>query len=166
MRKYYKMILVLMISFFSTAPVISAQEVDMMLFNRDVNGVAVGTLLHRARVIEKFGEPTSYKEQLSEDNEVSRWYYYGKSYIHTQDDIFDQFAVRDTNFTAFTNHISGGLKVGDPLSKLDNFKYGKPIQYRETEDSVVYRIFNTTDSPVDLYVKNGFIIDIVYLNPM
>ena len=166
MRKYYKMILVLMISFFSTAPVISAQEVDMMLFNRDVNGVAVGTLLHRARVIEKFGEPTSYKEQLSEDNEVSRWYYYGKSYIHTQDDIFDQFAVRDTNFTAFTNHISGGLKVGDPLSKLDNFKYGKPLFDKQIDDMLRYYLFYTADNPVCLYVKDVIIVDITYHDPM
>ena len=71
MRKYYKMILVLMISFFSTAAAMSAQEVDMMLFNRDVNGVKAGTVLTRDQLVAKFGEPTSYEEQDSEDRGIS-----------------------------------------------------------------------------------------------
>ena len=166
MRKYYKMILVLMISFFSTAAAMSAQEVDMMLFNRDINGVKVGTVLTRDQLVAKFGEPTSYEEQDSEDNGVNRWYYYGKSYFHTKDHIFDEFAVSDTAFVAFTNHIPGGLKVGDPLSKLDNFKYGKPLFDKQIDDMLRYYLFYTADNPVCLYVKDGIIVDITYHDPV
>ena len=166
MRKYYKMILVLMVSLCNTSVVLSAQEVDRMKYSRDVNGVEVGIILTRNFVVANFGEPTRYEEQDSGDNGVNRWYYYGDSYIHTKDHVFDEFAVSDTVFAAFTNQIPGGLKVGDPLSKLDNFKYGKPVQYRDFEDCLVYSLFDTTDSPVDLYVKDGIIVDITYHDPM
>ena len=164
MKKYYKVIFVLMISLFSTT--LSAQQVDLRIYDRDVNGVRVGTILTRDRVVAEFGEPTRYVEQDSGDNGVNRYYYYGESYMHTKDHIFDEFAVSDTAFSAFTLQIEGGLKVGDPLSKLDDFTYGKPILDKPIEDMVRYKLFHTTDNPVDLYVKNGIIVDITYHDPI
>lgn len=164
MKKYYKLLLGLIISFISTT--LSAQQVDMMIYERDVNGVRVGTTLTREKVVAKFGEPTRYEEQDSEDCGVSRWYYYNKSYIHTQNHIFDEFAVSDTAFVALTLQIDGGLKIGDPLSKLDNFKYGKPVVDKPIEDMIRYKLFDTSDGPVDLYVKDGIIIDITYHDPI
>ena len=40
---------------------ITAQEVDMMLYNRDVTGIEIGTLMTKEPVIECFGAPTEYK---------------------------------------------------------------------------------------------------------
>ena len=153
-----------MISLFSTT--LPAQQVDLRIYDRDVNGVWVGAILTRDQVIAKFGEPTKFMEKDSGDNGVDRHYYYGKSYIHTNDHIFDEFALRDATFTAFTLQIEGGLKVGDPLSKLDDFTYGKPILDKPIEDMVRYKLFHTTDNPVDLYVKDGIIVRITYHDPI
>ena len=157
------MILVLIMSIFNNiSAMISAQEVDMMLYNRDVNGVETGTILTREMVIAEFGEPSGYEEQDSGDNGIDKYYYYGDNYIHTNDDVFDEFAIRDNAWSAFTNHIEGGVKVGDPLSKLDTFKYGKPIKKKETR----YRLFYTSDNPVDIYVEEGVIVGITYHDPV
>ena len=156
--------MVLSFLFFSLA--ISAQDVDMMIYQRDVNGIKVGTRLTREQVVAEFGEPTRYVEQDSGDNGVNRYYYYGKSYIHTKDHVFDEFAVSDTSFVAFTLQIEGGLKIGDPLSKLDTFMFGKPVIDKTVNDMVRYNLFASTDSPVDLYVKDGIIVDITYHDPI
>lgn len=138
----------------------------MMLYERDVNGVKVGMRLTREQVVAKFGEPTRYVEQDSGDNGVDRYYYYGNTYIHTNEHIFDEFALRDAAFTAFTTQISEGLKVGQPLSKLDNFMFGKPQFDKQIEDEIRYKMFYTTDSPVDIYVKDGIIVRILYHDPI
>jgi len=54
-----------------------------------------------------------------------------------------EFFVKDRRFAVLTLEIDGGIRVGDPLSKLDNFKSGKP-----------------------LYVKEGIIIAIFYDYPV
>ena len=159
-----KLTMVLSFLFFSLA--ISAQDVDMMIYQRDVNGIKVGTRLTREQVVAEFGEPTRYVEQDSGDNGVDRYYYYGNTYIHTNEHIFDEFALRDAAFTAFTTQISEGLKVGQPLSKLDNFMFGKPQFDKQIDDEIRYKIFYTTDSPVDIYVKDGIIVRILYHDPI
>lgn len=164
MKTCFKVFLGLMISFFSTT--LSAQQVDMMLYERDVNGVRIGTRLTRDRVVAEFGEPTRYEEQDSGDNGINRWYYYGDTYIHTKDHIFDEFAVCDASFAVFTLQIHGGLTIGDPLSKLDNFIYGKPEFVKTVDDTLRYRLFDGSDNPVHLYVKDGIIVDITYHDPI
>ena len=164
MKQYYKIVLGLMAIFFSIT--LSAQQENMMLYERDVNGVRIGTMLTREQIVAEFGEPTKYEEQDSGDNGVDRWYYYGESYIHTQDHIFEEFAVSDTNFIVLTLQISGGLKVGDPLSKLDDFVFGKPRFDKPIDDMLRYKLFYATDGPVCLYVKDGIIVDITYHDPV
>lgn len=164
MKKYYKIILGLMICFFSIN--LSAQQLDLRLYSRDVNGVCVGTILTRDQVVAKFGEPTRYVEQDSGDNGVNRYYYYGNSYIHTKAHVFDEFGISDAAFAVCTLQIAGGLKVGDPLSKLDNFVFGKPKFIKTVDDMLRYRLFYTSDNPVHLYVKDGIIVDITYHDPI
>lgn len=164
MKKYFKIIFGLMITFFSTT--LSAQQVNMRLYERDVNGVKVGTVLTRDRVVAEFGEPTRFVEKDSGDNGVDRHYYYGNSYIHTNDHVFDEFGISDAAFAVCTLQIDGGLKVGDPLSKLDDFMFGKPQFDKPIEDMLRYKLFHTADNPVDLYVKDGIIVDIHYHDPV
>lgn len=162
MERQYIKTLILIISLFNISVNLSAQNVDMMLFNRDVNGIEVGTILTKDILIAKFGDPTRYIEQDSGDNGINKWYYFGDNYFHVKDDVFDEFSIVDSSFVAFTNHVKGGLKIGDPISLLDNFKYGAP----KKETDTCYILFHTADNPVYIYVENDIIVAINYHDPM
>lgn len=142
--------------------IVLAQDVDMMLFDRDVNGVKIGVKMTKEQVVDIFGEPDKYVEQDSGDNGVNKFYYYGKSFLHFKNDAFDEFYIVDTDFVALTNHIDGGLKVGDSISKLDSFKYGKPRKQKNGS----YKLFFTSDNPVYLWIEDGIIIGIEYNEPI
>ena len=138
------------------------QEVDMMLYNRDVNGVEIGDTLNYDQVVLLFGDPSYYNENDSGDLGVNKHYYYGENCFHFKDDVFIGFCLFDASFAALTNHIEGGLKVGDTLSRLDSFKYGKPEYHRWKS----YCLFTGSDNPVYLHVENGIITCIDYSDPM
>ena len=139
---------------------LSAQEVDMMLFNRDVNGIEIGRTMTKGQVIEYFGNPSKYEYSPSDDGD-NELYYYNGSYLHFKGNIFIGFCIRDTKFSTITNHILGGLKINDSLSKLDNFAYGVPKPYQEG-----YILFYNSDNPMYLLVKEGIIIGIDYSDPL
>ena len=139
-----------------------AQDIDMMLYDRDVNGIEIGDTLKYDQVVLLFGEPKRYYEHDSEDLGVNKHYYYGENIFIFKDNVFIGFGLRDALFAALTNHIEGGLKVGDKLSRLDNFKYGKPECHRWN----TYLLFTGSDNPVYLIVENGIIIGIDYNDPM
>lgn len=146
----------------SCADALIAQEVDMMRYNRDVNGVEIGTALTKEQIIEYFGEPTEYKIYDNGSDGKGESFYYGKTRLHFVNGVFDDFYLCTQQFAALKNHINGGLKVGTPISLLDNFKYGKPVY---VEDGV-YKLFYDTDNPITLIVTNGIIIGIVYSDPV
>lgn len=141
--------------------IVLAQDVDMMLFDRDVNGAKIGTKMTKEQVIGMFGEPDKYVyHDNGEDGKGE--YYYGKSYLHFNNDTFDAFYLADAFLIALTNHIDGGLKVGDSISKLDSFKYGKPRKRKNGS----YKLFFTSDNPVNLWIEDGIIIGIEYNEPI
>ena len=146
----------------ATCGISIAQEVDIMMYNRDINGVEIGDTLKYDQVVLQFGEPSRYYENDSGDLGVDKLYYYGKNHLQFNDDVFIGFGLRDALFAALTNHIEDGLKVGDKLSRLDNFKYGKPEYHRWN----TYLLFTGSDNPVYLIVENGIIIGIDYNDPM
>lgn len=140
----------------------SAQEVDMMIYNRDVNGVDIGDVLEYDQVVSVFGEPECFKQDDNGIEGINQQYSYGCNTLDFKDDVFIGFCLRDASFTALTNHIDGGIKVGDKLSRLDNFKYGKPKFHKGN----TYLMFTGSDNPVYLIVENGIIIGIDYSDPV
>lgn len=141
---------------------ITAQEVDMMLYNRDVNGIEIGTLMTKEQVIECFGEPTEYKIYDNGLDGKGESFFYGKTRLHFDNGVFDGFYLCTQQFVAFTNHVKGGIKVGTPLSYLNDFEFGRPLYVREG----VYELFYEADNPVTLIVSDGIIIGIVYSEPV
>ena len=83
---------------------------------------------------------------------------------------FFGFYLSDSRFSALTLWIPVGIRVGDKLSKLDNFKYGKPKVadwMKPTDGSVQYVLFyDYLDGLVFLSVKNGIIEGIWYSDPV
>ncbi|MCI1785691.1 MAG: hypothetical protein LKI59_06095 [Bacteroidales bacterium] len=131
-------------------------------FAQDVEGVFADQKMTYAQVVAKFGKPDKYRKQYDEFG-LSEEYFYGKTWFHFEETgKFRNFVIRDRRFAALTLDIDGGIRVGDPLSKLDNFKYGKPQYIRTDEDGELYLLYPKSDDNVYLVVKDGIIVTIFY----
>ena len=136
----------------------------------DVDGVKIGQKMTYDQFVAKFGKPDRYKQDKSEGDGYSyidEYYWIGKnSFSFINDGTFNEFFITDDRFVALTLWIPGGIRVGDNLSKLDNFKYGKPkiASWLEPEDGLVdYVLFyDYLDAFVFLSVKDGIIHNIRY----
>lgn len=81
---------------------------------------------------------------------------------------FCGFTLSDNSFSALTFLIKGGIKVGDKLSKLDDFTYGKPIVaewLKPFSYYIPYVLFPEQDGKVFLFVRKGIIEKISYSDP-
>lgn len=83
------------------------------------------------------------------------------SFYFRNNGIFNEFVLKDSTFAALTLWIPGGIRVGDKLSKLDNFKYGKPkvAEWLKSENGFTHYVlfYDHLDSLVFLAVKDGII---------
>ena len=132
-----------------------------ILSAQDVEGIETGTYMTRSQVIAKFGEP-DYIEVHESCDGMDEHYYYNDSYLHFENNVFIGFCLRDPRFIALKTLTSTGIKAGDSLSELNDFKYGKPTFHQEGK----YVLFEKSDTPVYLLVENEIIIGIDYHDPV
>ena len=92
----------------------------------------------RKQIIEYLGELTEYKIYDNGLDGKGESFFYGKTRLHFNNGVFDGFYLCTQQFVAFTNHIKGGLKVGTPLSYLNDFEFGRPLYVREFVFVVVW----------------------------
>ena len=135
----------------------------------DVEGFCTGQRMSYKQFVAKFGKPDTYKVLGSGEVKSETYYIDGNRFYFEENGIFLEFILRTNRFAALTKDIEGGIRVGDKLSKLDNFKYGKPVEAKygtPPEPGVVkYALFSHCDCIVYLYVKDGIIIRISYVEP-
>jgi hypothetical protein len=125
---------------------------------QDINGVSLYDELTHAEVSEMFGKPTKYEEFDGQDEGVSRWYYYGENYLHFRDDVLEEFAIYESSYTTLEEYFEGGLRVGDPFSRLDEFKHGRVEQIVR---GMSYRLYvGMNDNYLTLIVNDGIIVSI------
>ena len=140
----------------------------------DVEGMKIGHKMTYDQFVAKFGKPTEYTQSDSGEaceSNVDEYYKVGQDVFYFQDNgTFSGFSINENKFSALTLWVSGGIRVGDKLSKLDNFKYGKPkvASWLKPENGFVeYAIFyNHLDAFVFLSVKDGIIHNIRYSDPI
>ena len=138
----------------------------------DVEGLKIGQIMNYDQFVAKFGNPEEYiKQEGTEDNAFNEYYSLGRCHLDFRNNgYFGDFTLCDNRFAALTLWIPGGIRVGDKLSKLDNFKYGKPIVaswLKPRNGYVEYILFyNYLDDLVFLTVKDGIICCISYSDPL
>ena len=146
-------------NFFSA--VILAISTSLSISAQDINGVELYDELTHAQVLEMFGEPTKYEEYDGQDEGVSRWYYYGENYLHFRDAVLEEFAIYESSYTTLEEYFEGGLRVGDPFSRLDGFKHGRVEWIDIFPDSCSYRLYvGMSDNYLTLEVSDGIIVSI------
>lgn len=125
---------------------------------QDINGVSLYDELTHAEVLEMFGKPTKYEEYDDQYEGFSRWYYYGENYLHFRDDVLEEFAIYESSYTTLEEYFEGGLRVGDPFSRLDGFKHGRVEQIVR---GMSYRLYvGMNDNYLTLIVSDGIIVSI------
>ena len=140
----------------------------------DVEGVKIEQKMTYGQFVAKFGKPTEYiKSESDEDGKpsIDEYYKVGRDVFYFQDNgTFCGFSINENNFSVLTLWVSGGIRVGDKLSKLDNFKYGKPKEasWLKPENGFVEYVlfYNFLDAFVYLSVKDGVIHNIRYSDPI
>lgn len=124
---------------------------------QDINGVELYDELTHAQVLEMFGEPTKYHENIYPEDGVERWYYYGENYLYFKNDALEEFTISDSSYTTLEEYFEGGLKVGDPFSRLDGFEHGRLEKYPRLPDC--YHLYiGMSDNWLTLYIEDGIIV--------
>ena len=155
-----KRILFITVAFFMSFAAMAQENEEW--FGHDVEGFCIGQRMNYKQFVAKFGKPDRYEANGGDES-----YYIGEDYFHFgQDGLFLDFVLESPRFAALTKYIKGGIRVGDKLSKLDNFKYGKPVEikygFKPEKGVIKYALFSESDEPVFLLVKDGIIIVIIY----
>ena len=155
-----KRILFITVAFFMSFAAMAQENEEW--FGHDVEGFCIGQRMNYKQFVAKFGKPDRYEANGGDES-----YYIGEDYFHFgQDGLFLDFVLESPRFAALTKYIKGGIRVGDKLSKLDNFKYGKPVEikygFKPEKGVIKYALFSESDEPVFLLVKNGIITVIFY----
>ena len=124
---------------------------------QDINGVELYDELMHAQVLEMFGEPTKYHENIYPEDGVERWYYYGENYLYFMNDVLGEFTIADSSYTTLEEYFEGGLRVGDPFSRLDGFERGRLEKYPRLPDC--YHLYiGMSDNWLTLYIEDGIIV--------
>jgi hypothetical protein len=123
-----------------------------------------------AQIIQMFGQPDDYcnYEDSADDTQI---YYYGKTiFSMDRNRILAHFQTDSKDYCILTKFINGGLKVGDPFSKLQSIdfsktdygrnKAGNKLTYDCTnkDGSTDYFVFKEEYHYVYFRVKGGVII--------
>jgi hypothetical protein len=114
----------------------------------DVNGIYVDQKYTYNQIVAYLGKPKSVEEEKDVDWLLLK--YDDGSEFAFLDDYCGGFAIKSNKFRVFTKQIEGGIKVGDPISKIYKIKGASPTftadsdRNRSLGDNY-YMIFQGTD---------------------
>lgn len=125
----------------------------------DVNGIFIGGTYNKTQVETKWGVPTQYRSSMSEFGLDEVYVYSDNQFLFGDNGIFHSFYIRTSNFAVYTA-FSGGVKVGDNISRIQAIGLGTPVLQKDG----TYRL-NRNDSDDSLVFKhsNGIIIQISFI---
>jgi hypothetical protein len=126
-----------------------------------ISGIKMG--VNYGKILEKLGSPDSVKKEETPDAQTSNHfeiYYYGKDAFFVLDENVSGFELTTPRFNL---ENLGGLKVGDPMSKVKK-RFSKSYKIRDVDNTVedwvttVSVQFGTSDSFLEITVQNDKIV--------
>jgi len=129
----------------------------------DVKGIFIGGTYTKAQVQAKWGTPTFYNSSTSE-NGLDEIYDYSVGQLYSQflfseNGIFHSFSINTPDFPVYTA-FSGGIKVGDNISRIQAIGLGTP----ELQSDGSYYLFRSDwDDPLIFKHSNGVITQIWFI---
>ena len=131
----------------------------------DVEGIEPGTKITYSEFEGRFGKPDSYKKYESEFGLSERYTVGNNKFSCEENGILYNFRLHDNRFRALTTYMDGGVRVGDPFSKLD---FLKPDLVKKYDDgSAQYVLFEKiSDDKLIVFVKDSIILSIIFNYPI
>ena len=131
----------------------------------EVKGLRIYQKYTKQQILSALGQPTRY-DTWGSGAELGQEFYYGESLFHFEDNgFFKGFIVYDPEYLTMTDLVPGGVRVGDPISKIlsrDNLVI-KSYPQEGTDCDTEYCIrLDWWDDLYVVYVKNGRITSIGY----
>ena len=129
----------------------------------DVKGVYIGATYTQTQVVAKWGTPTRYWSGTSEFGLNEEYTYIQDQLYNTfsfgEDGVFHSFTIETSNFAVYTT-FSGGIKVGDNISRIQAIGLGTPVL---KSDGKYYLHRNNCDDPLVFEHSNGVITQISFV---
>ncbi|MFA5850446.1 MAG: hypothetical protein WC833_11260 [Bacteroidales bacterium] len=128
----------------------------------DVKGVFIGATYTQTQVVAKWGTPTEYWSGTSECGLNEEYIYIqdqrSNLFRFGDDGFFHAFFIETSNFPVYTT-FSGGIKVGDNISRVQAIGLGTPVL---KSDGKYYLNRNNSDDPLVFEHSNGVITRISF----
>ncbi|MDZ7899843.1 MAG: hypothetical protein U5N85_17690 [Arcicella sp.] len=152
------------LSSFKSSHYQTSEEEDYDTLNyqsMNVSGIKMG--VNYGKILEKLGSPDSVKKEETPDAQTSNHfevYYYGKDAFFIVDENTSGFELTTPRFNL---ENLGGLKVGDPMSKVKK-RFSKSYKLRDIDNTVedwvttVSVQFGRSDSFLEITVQNDKIV--------
>lgn len=94
---------------------------------QDIEGLEIGSKYTKEQVIKVLGSPENYEIYHGDMYENEEYFYYEVDsdshenglYVELMDGMLTVFVLRNSNHSAFTKYVPGGIRVGDPFSAID-----------------------------------------------
>jgi hypothetical protein len=137
-----------------------AQHGEPWNSDMDVNGINIGSVYTKAQVTAQWGTPTQYWSGMSEFGLDEEYNYTSNLFRFSDNGIFVEFGINTPNFIVYTAK-SGGLKVGDPISRIEAIGLGEPLLQPDGS----YRI-PSGDDRFTVGSENGIITWISFVSPI
>ena len=130
---------------------------------QDVEGVDIHQKMTKSQIVEKFGQPTSYKTYEADDGTPEEIYHFDKNRINFSNGYLSEFSINDDSFLVLTKSVTGGVKVGDPLSKVSSLN-PEVATWRSSKNNIYY--ISILDTNVFFVVSDGKITNINFSLPV
>lgn len=132
---------------------------------QDIEGVDIHQKMTKSQIVEKFGQPTSYETYESDDGTLEEIFYYGQdaNEIYFTGGKLSGFSIDDDSFVVLTKSVTGGVKVGDPLSKVSSLN-PEVATWRSSKNNIYY--ISILDTNVFFVVSDGKITNINFSLPV
>jgi hypothetical protein len=157
-QKLLVCVALILLPFYGFPQLLNAQATDL-----DVDSVYIGGTYTQAQVQAKWGTPTTYWSGTSESGLDEEYVYIQNllydSFLFGEDGIFHSFTIETSNFSVYTA-FSGGIKVGDNISRVQAIGLGTPVL---ESDGKYYLYRNNYDDPLVFKHSNGVITQISFV---
>ena len=115
------------------------------------------------QIFSVLGNPTKVYRQEGDYGESLCYYIYKDAEFSFKDGYLFEFSVQTNKYPVMTDKVSGGIKVGDNISKVKKIK--NIVYWQPDDDKNVYIInFNQIKNQPDYEIrtKNGIITSIIF----
>ena len=158
MKKTILIISLILCASYST----SAQQLPYF----DLNGMSLSATLSYNDIEAVFGVPDSYELQTAES--VTEEYEYNAGlFLRLYDSMIETVSVESNLYAFFTSLPCGGLRVGDPVSKLAQNNI--PVKLVQSDVEYINGAYIIDDNYDDYFYiihENGIITAFLYFFPM